>query len=222
MDTPTVSAIASRFPLLQTLDIGYCRNVGDEAFKRWRHYLGDEGTLPLRHLRLSGCIRLTDGTCSQLVGRLPNLETLEMASIGPNLRDGGVVKLLESLPRLRRIDLEDAINLTDKVVTALIPVKVSRRHQYTYHHRMPATAPICPLEHVNLTNVPELSEAALIRLIKSNPNLKGLETSNSFAISDTFVKAFMQHVRRQKIVGGQLDIVDCRSVSRTVFKGKPD
>lgn len=204
MDTKVVASLPSRFPMLQYLDLGYSRHISDEAFKRWP--LRDEGGTALQGLRLSGCVRLTDQTCLNLVGKVSDLETLELASIGGNIRDGGLVKLIETCPNLRKLDVEDAINLTDRTLAALTPSK---------NHRGPPSA----LEHLIVTNVPELSEAALVRLVRSCPDLRIIEASNCFNVSDVFIKAFTHHVKKHRLRGSELAIVDCRSVARQALKG---
>ena len=205
MDTPTVAAIPSWFPDLEVLDVGYSRALTDEAFKRWT----GEQCFQLKHLRLSGCIHLTDQTCWNLVGKIPMLEVLELASIGANFRDAGLVKLIESIPKLRKIDIEDAINITDRTIVSLTPSKRTRFSTLS-----------APLEHISLTNTPELSEAALVRLIKACPNLRVADCSNSPHVSDAVVKAFANNVWKNGTFGAELSIVDCRGVSRQTFRGE--
>lgn len=204
MDARVVGNLLTQFPKLSYLDVGYSRYVNDEAFARWP--TKEDGATRLKGLRLSGCPRLTDQACLNLVGKVPELEYLEMASIGGNVRDGGLVKLIETCPHLRKIDLEDAMNLSDRVLTALTP---SKRHR----------GPPSMLEHLNVTNIPELSEAALVKLIKGCPNLRNIEASNCFNVSDQFIKTFTSHVRRNRMQGAEMVIVDCRSVTRQAVKG---
>ena len=206
MDTRTAAAIPSTFPFLETLDVGYSRILMDEAFLSWP--VGEGQTFNLRHLRLSGCTRITDQACWNLVGKIPYLEIIELASIGANLRDAGVVKLIEASPKLRKVDLEDAISLTDRTITALTPRQNTRYSQS-----------LTPLEHVNFTNMPEISEAALVRLVRACPMLRVVECSNSFHVSDIFVKTFTHHIRKNAVIGAELSIVDCRSVGRQTFRG---
>lgn len=212
MDSHTVKGLLEQLALLESLDIGYSRHVSDDAFKASQE--DTSWTLKLKQLRLSGCSRLTDQTCINLADRVPELEVLEMATVGANLRDGGVIKLLETTPRLRKIDLEDAISLTDRTVAALLPSASRSRNQ-----RSPTTA-ASALEHIVLTNIPELTETALIRLVRAAPKLRILEASNSFHVSDPLIKSFCHHVRKHRIVGAELDIVDCRNVGRQPFRGK--
>lgn len=204
MDARVAGSLLKNFPKLSYLDLGYSRYVTDEAFMRWP--TKEEGGTRLKGLRLSGCTRLTDQTCLNLAGKVPELEYLEMASIGGNLRDGGLVKLIASCANLRKVDLEDAVNLTDRVLTALTPSK---------RHRGPASQ----LEHLNVTNIPELSEASLVKLIKGCPSLRNIEVSNCFNVSDLFIKTFTHHIRKNHIQGSEIGMVDCRSVTRQAVTG---
>lgn len=205
MDAKVAGSLLSQFPMLQYLDIGYSRHITDEAFKRWPSK--EDGGTALQGLRLSGCPRLTDQTCLNLIGKVPDLETLELASIGGNIRDGGIVKLIEACRNLRKLDVEDATNLTDRTLAALLPAK---------NHRGPPSA----LEHLNVTNVPELSEAALVRLVRACPDLRVIEASNNSNISDVFIKTFSHHVKKHRIQNSELAVVDCRSVARQIMKGE--
>ena len=206
MNDATAGQLLNRFPLLTVLDLGYSRHLTDAAFVPWPH--ADVGGTRIRHLRLTHCTRLTDAACTNLLGKLPCLEMLELASIGSSLRDGGVVNLLEECSRtLQKVDLEDATNLSDRTITALLPGR----------HHTGGIAPSSPLQHVNLTNMPELTEPALIRLIRAAPRLQTLECSSSPQVSDAFVKAFLLHAKRNRAVGAELGVVDCRGITPAAF-----
>lgn len=75
----------------------------------------------LRHLNLSQCRNITDTGCNYLAYAVPDLEILELASIGDNLKDDGLIRLLASCPKLRKLDTEGALELTDRFITALVP-----------------------------------------------------------------------------------------------------
>ena len=211
MDTLTVAQVPSRFPHLAILDIGCSRTLTDEAFQSWTV----EAQWPLRHLRLSGCTRLTDQACVFLAGKVDKLEVLEMASIGMLLRDVGMLKLLESLSHLRKIDLEDAVRLSDRVLPA-IHAAAGWRPQVS--RSRPAVD--SGLQHAVLTNMPELTEQGLLRFIRNAPRMVKFECSNSVHVSDDCLKAFMLHIRRDKIQGAELTAVDCRTISRSVLRGE--
>lgn len=75
----------------------------------------------LRHLNLSSCTSLTDQTCSYLAYAVPKLELLELGGIGAGMRDPGLIRLLETTPLIRKLDLSDASSITDAVLAALTP-----------------------------------------------------------------------------------------------------
>lgn len=225
MDNQTVAGLPAAFPLLEVLDIGYSRMISDDSFKRWTTSSSlppptvDEN-LPLKALRLSGCARLTDQTCLSLAGRVSHLERLELANIGVNLREPGLLKLLGTCSNLRKLDLEDATSLTDRTVAALSPASSSSSGGANRRSRHGTSLASSPLEHLLLTNVPEITEAALIRLVRSCPHLRVMDVSNSAHVADPFLKAFLQHVRRNKVLGAEVSAVDCRGLGRQTFKGK--
>lgn len=200
MDDTTVGSLLDRFPKLLDLDLGYNRHITDAAFARWPH--ASKGGTRLQRLCLSACTRLTDQACENLVGKLDRLQCLELASIGANLREGGLIKLLERLAKLQKIDLEDAINLSDRVIAALAPTKTAR-----------CTNPAA-LQHAVLTNLPEVTEPALLSLVRACPELSVVECSNSAHVSDTFIKAFLLHIRRNRVQGAEIGVIDCRNIGR--------
>jgi F-box/leucine-rich repeat protein 2/20 len=51
---------------------------------------------------------------------VPHLEFLELGGIGEGLQDEGLVRLLKTTKKLRRIDLEDAESIGDKMLDALV------------------------------------------------------------------------------------------------------
>ena len=51
----------------------------------------------------------------------PRLEFLEIAGIGPELKEEDLVRLLNTTPRIRRLDLEDVCDITDAVLDAQTP-----------------------------------------------------------------------------------------------------
>lgn len=75
----------------------------------------------LVHLNLSACRHLTDRSCAHFAHAVPQLEVLELANIGPALRDAGLVKLFATTPEIRKVDLEEASELTEATFAALTP-----------------------------------------------------------------------------------------------------
>ncbi|UZJ54839.1 hypothetical protein CBS101457_004159 [Exobasidium rhododendri] len=75
----------------------------------------------LRHMSLSSCSRLTDKSCISLAHAVPNLLCLELANIGEDLHDEGLIKLFETTPQIQKIDLEGASEVSGKVLECLTP-----------------------------------------------------------------------------------------------------
>jgi F-box/leucine-rich repeat protein 2/20 len=74
----------------------------------------------LRHLNLSNCPNITQKAAAYLAYAVPHLEILEMASVGEMTSDG-LVALLETTPKIRKVDLEGATRACDRVLAALTP-----------------------------------------------------------------------------------------------------
>ena len=71
------------------------RDPSDYTTQYWRRIT------QLRHLNLSSCSLLTDHACSHLAHAVPKLEFLELANIGPELGDEGLVRLVKTTPKPR-------------------------------------------------------------------------------------------------------------------------
>lgn len=75
----------------------------------------------LGHLNLSSCRHLTDRACTLLAHAMPQLEILEMANIGAGIKDAGLVRLFETTPKIRMVDLEGATDITALTMEAITP-----------------------------------------------------------------------------------------------------
>ncbi|PWZ01422.1 RNI-like protein [Testicularia cyperi] len=163
MDAATMTQIGRQWPNLQVLDVSYCGDINNAAIAaltsseddvvsekgnfvtlspRQAGSHGDDEvtrrTFPeLRKLKLSSCRALTDRACIELAYALPNLEVLELANIGGGIKDDGLIKLLATVPRLRRLDLERATHITDAVLSALTPPE---SHAEAYGRAVPEEA----------------------------------------------------------------------------------
>ncbi|KAI0640013.1 RNI-like protein [Trametes polyzona] len=166
----------------------------------------------LRHLALSSCTMLTDHACTNLAFAVPKLEFLELAGIGADLRDTGLVRLLETTPYIRRLDLEDASEITDAVLTALTPQNPSpspvppRRGQPT-----PLPEPGHALEQLVISYAGNITNDALLALIRACPRLRILEADNT-RLNSTVVREFIAHARRRAHPDPYLGAIDCRAV----------
>jgi F-box/leucine-rich repeat protein 2/20 len=137
-------------PFLEVLDLSYARDLHNSALEAFVSCANNDtqfetvlltareaGREPgdttkyrrrvtrLRHLSLSSCVLLTDIACSNLAHTMPRLEYLELAGIGTELKDDGLIRLLKTTPLIRRLDLEDASDITDTLIAAITPRPVA-------------------------------------------------------------------------------------------------
>lgn len=169
----------------------------------------------LRHLNLSSCVLLTDHACSHLAHAVPQLEFLELAGIGPELRDDGLVRLLGTTPRIRRLDLEDATEVTDKVLHALTP-SAPPPSSASPAASPRTSAPVAPpepghaLEHLVLSYA-NVESDALAELVRACGALRVLEADNT-RMTGLVLREFVHAARRRGTPHARVVAVDCRAV----------
>ena len=229
----TMSALGKAAPYLEVLDLSYCRDLHNsslDAFVACREdfALGSisltawqAGRNPnegrryrrritrLRYLSLSSCALLTDIACSHLAYAMPQLELLELGGIGRELKDDGIIRLLETLPNLRKLDLEDAIDITDNVLHAITPHPLS--DNIRRNHRVPGHA----LEHLIVSYAVELSNDAFLALMRNCTRLRVLE-ADSTRISAVAIKEFVKLARDRSTLDATMVAIDCRSMSEAI------
>ncbi|RDB29370.1 F-box/LRR-repeat protein 2 [Hypsizygus marmoreus] len=166
----------------------------------------------LRHLSMSFCLLLTDEACSNLAHSVPHLEFLEMAGIGADLKDEGLVRLLNTTPYIRRLDLEDALEITDSVLATLTP-SISDKPPLANAAPEPGHA----LEQLNVSYASNITDDALLSLIRSCKRLKWLEADNT-RIGGAVVKEFVQLCKARQMADAKVVVVDCRGVPESFVK----
>jgi F-box/leucine-rich repeat protein 2/20 len=235
----TMAALGKAAPYLEILDLSYCRDLHNSAIdtfvactedfdldsislsarqagrnsndgRRYRRRI-----TRLRHLSLSYCTLLTDIACSHLAYATPQLELLELGGIGGELKDDGVVRLLETLPKLRKLDLEDASEITDDVLHAITP------HPSSDDTRRDHSTPGHALEHLIVSYAIQLSNDAFLALIRSCTRLRALEADNT-RISAAAVKEWVKLAREMKALDSTIVAIDCRSMNENVVKELAD
>ncbi|KAG6331965.1 hypothetical protein ID866_7128 [Astraeus odoratus] len=242
IDDDALSALGKAAPELEILDLSYCsdlhnsalaafvscteenqctsatvtlsaREAGLETRDSRRHI---RRVTALRHLSLSHCILLTDIACSNLAYTLPRLELLELAGIGAELHDEGLIRLLNTTPLLRRLDLEDASSITDAVLGFLTPVDDGEPSPIPGR---PAPPPQLghALEHLVVSYASRLTNEAFLALIRGCPKLRVLE-ADSTLISGSVLREFVKRARERECRGAGLVAVDCRLISEHVVK----
>jgi len=224
-------------PFLEVLDLSYSRQLHNSAIEAFvacdeDSYVDtmlvtprDLGREPsdfpkmlrrrvtrLRHLLLSHCIMLTDVACANLAYSVPNLEFLELAGIGPDLKDTGLIRLLQQTPSIRRLDLEDSSEITDAVIRTITPAS-------GIHGNSAATAkqPGHALQHLNISYATNLTDDALLTLIRNCKYLTALEADNT-RIGKNVVKEFVLISRQRRAINARIVAVDCRGISESLVK----
>lgn len=126
-------SIMERCHNLERLNLQECHDVSDDMFENFYNYCvqHDKCMPSLTHLNVSNT-PLTPATFTFLIDHLPNLTHLEMANLrasdSPDDDDDGyeLSKMLKSMPKLRKVDLEDTAGLSgvsDMVLQALTPME---------------------------------------------------------------------------------------------------
>lgn len=244
VDDDTLAMLGNAALHLEVLDLSYCRSLHNSALEAFvscaedGNVFGETISLTsrqagrdprdphrhrrrvtaLRHISLSNCIMLTDTACSNLAYSVPRLEFLELAGIGQSLKDGGLVQLLGTTPFIRKIDLEDASDITDAVLEVITPepaVKIegSTSFKTTTEPPQPGHA----LEHLTVSCATNLTNEAFRALIRGCPRLRVLEADGT-SISGAVLKDFVRQVCERGVSEAGLVVVDCRSVGERSVK----
>ncbi|OBZ79809.1 SCF E3 ubiquitin ligase complex F-box protein grrA [Grifola frondosa] len=169
----------------------------------------------LRHLSLSSCLMLTDHACSHLAHAVPKLEFFEMAGIGADLRDGGLVRLLETTPFIRRLDLEDACDITDDVLLAITPDPAAS--EAPARGQPPPPRPGHALEHLTISYASNITNDALTRLMRGCTRLRVLEADNT-RLSGRAMGEFVELARARRLEDARIVAIDCRGVGEHTVK----
>lgn len=233
IDDQMMTTLGKAAPYLEVLDLSYARQLHNTALDAFvacearaealgvetiwlsardlGRYSGDVTKLRrrvtrLRHLSVSSCILLTDDACSNLAYSVPQLEFLEMAGIGSDLKDGGLIRLLTTTPFIRRLDLEDAPELSDALLATITPVADRPLHQCA------ESQPGHALEQLNISYAAQVSDDALLDLIRRCPRLVCLEVDNT-RVGGAVLAEFVRLKRKRKTVDAKIVVVDCRNIS---------
>ncbi|CAL1694406.1 unnamed protein product [Somion occarium] len=190
------------------------RDPSDYTSRYWRR------VTHLRHLNLSSCILLTDHACSHLAHAVPKLEFLELASIGPELRDDGLIRLLNTTPFIRRIDLEDATEISDDLLLAVTPSQVqvsSSSPPLSLSSRpSPPPEPGHALEQL-IISYANINNEALMELVRNCTHLRILEADNT-RMSGLVLREFVELAQSRKIADARIVAVDCRGIGEYAVK----
>ncbi|KAF7347390.1 hypothetical protein MVEN_01494800 [Mycena venus] len=224
VDDDMMAALGRAAPYLEVLDLNYVRQLHNTAVEAFVACTDDEEedeengirivclnareagrsvdesnmyrrrVTRLRHLSLSSCLLLTDAACSHLAHSVPALEFLELAGIGSSLEDEGLIRLLNTTPLLKRLDLEDASSITDSVIATLTPAPPDEDADDDG-----PPPPESPLEHLIISGALEVSDDALLALIRGCKRLRVLEADNT-RMGPVVLKSFVRTARRQVLL----------------------
>lgn len=241
MDDATMRVLGKAAPHLEVLDLSYVRKLHNSALEAFvavddtfdyarygmeivrlnalqigREYANDGYYLrrvtKLRHLCLSFCIMLTDMACSNIAYTVPHLEYLEMAGIGADLKDDGLVQLLNTTSRIRRLDLEDAVDITDSALSSITPAP-SPSNSNQDEPPQPGHA----LEWLIVSHAGNISDEAFLALIRACPKLRVLEADNT-RLSGSTLREFVNLNRQRKGLDAKTVAIDCRGVTEGIVK----
>ncbi|KAK0208671.1 hypothetical protein DFS33DRAFT_1254087 [Desarmillaria ectypa] len=241
VDDKMMAAVGKACPDLEVLDLSYCRQLHNSALEAFvacgedenlgvetvflnaRQVGRDAGDnnkyrrriTQLRHISLSFCFLLTDIACSNLAHSVPRLEFLELAGIGDDLADDGLVRLLNTTPMIRRLDLEDAVQITDAVISAITPsVKAEDEASSTIRDEREVGY---ALEHLVISYASNVTEDALLTLIRACTRLKVLEADNT-RIGPRVFREFIRLGRSREMSDSKIVAVDCRTIGEHAVK----
>ncbi|KAL4269180.1 F-box domain-containing protein [Pleurotus pulmonarius] len=243
--TDSMMAVLGRAaPFLEVLDLSYARQLHNSALEAFvacndddteeelgvkivtltAREIGRESTdynkcrrrvTRLRHLCLSSCILLTDTACANLAHSVPKLEFLELAGICTSLKDDGLVTLLNTTPLIRRLDVEDAVELTDSFLAAITPASPEARASAAPSAPVVQTGQM--LEHLIISSASEMSNAALAAVVRNCTRLRVLE-ADATNISSNVVKEFVRLSQKRNMINAKVVAVDCRAVSESTVR----
>lgn len=241
-------ALGKAAPYLEVLDLSYVRQLHNSALEAFvacgddeapgfetilvpGHELGRESSdftryrrrvTRLRHLSLSSCVLLTDTACSNLVQSVPRLEFLELAGIGGDLKDDGLIRLLSTTPMIKRLDLEDASGITDAVLATITPALLDlEADANTPQLADPKPEPGHALEQLVISYASEITDTALLALIRRCSRLNTLEADNT-RMGSMVLREFIRLSRKRRAMDAKIIAIDCRGIGESLVKSFSD
>jgi F-box/leucine-rich repeat protein 2/20 len=170
----------------------------------------------LRHLNLSSCILLTDTACTNLAYSVPRLEFFEMAGIGSDLKEAGLIKLFDQTPFIKRIDLEDALDVGDSLLATLTPAPQDQPVGGSSSDSNPPQVGHA-LQHLNIASALNVRDHGMLSLIRGCPKLIVLEADGT-TMSSNVLREFVRLSKERKACDAKIVGVDCRGVGENVVK----
>jgi len=165
----------------------------------------------LRHVNFSCCALLTDIAASHLAHAVPKLEFFEMGGIGGEIREEGLIKLFETTPWLRKVDLEDAAEVGDALIEVLTPDPSSSDVASPVLADGPVPQPGHALEDLIISHAIGVTNDALLALVRRCTRLRVLEADGTRILPQT-VKEFVRLSQERRARDARLVAIDCRGV----------
>ncbi|OBZ73163.1 hypothetical protein A0H81_07300 [Grifola frondosa] len=117
--------------------------------------------------------------------------------VGADLRDNGLVRLLETMPFVRRLDLEGACDITDDLLLTNTP-NLGPRGERDPRMRLPQ--PGHALEHLTISYTNNITNDALTRLMRGCMHLRILKADNTHLSG-----------RARRLADTRIVVIDCRT-----------
>jgi len=121
--------------------------------------------------------------------------------------------LLNTTPDIRKLDLEDACEITDSVLAALTP----GARPATPTPSPPEPEPGHALEHLVISYAVNVTSEAVLVLMRGCTRLRVLEADNTHIMSSV-LREFVRITRKRKIRDGKIVAVDCRGIGESVVR----
>lgn len=233
----TLVTLAHTFTQLITLDISFSPSITDQAFasittpttlnpfdsitiefpferKRPQRPSISKSVLPWRHLILSACKSITASTFVHLSHSLASLEILEVSRMGRRLGSGvgNVDFFLTTTPKLRKLDLENGVELTDSVLMALVPSLNVKRIR-----GLGVLGGCSDLETLVISTCTTFSNEGILEVVRGCSKLTTLQADGT-NIEEDSAKEFINGLELKKS-SGSLAILDNQTITARLFEG---
>jgi len=122
--------------------------------------------------------------------------------------------LLNTIPFIRKLDLEEKYKIKDKVIAGLTPGSVADTGS---PELCDPPEPGHALAHLSVSYAVNVSDDAFLSLIRNCPHLSVLEADNT-RISGSVLKEFVRLSRKRKMVDPVAVVIDCRGIGESLIK----
>ena len=127
------------------------------------------------------------------------------------------MRLLETTPYIRRVDLEDASEISDAVLAALTPRVDENPAPQRRGAPPPPPQPGHALEHLIISSAADVTNEALLDLVRNCTRLRVLEADGT-RMNSAVLREFVQLSRKRKTVDAYVAAIDCRGIGEHTVK----